>query len=136
MKEFYQSPVTYTPSLLFATFMFGSMGIAAIATASPYMVVIGILFLGGLAGIYWFLFILVRRPTVRVAGHEIYVRGLMGRMHHIANVREYSLVVSKDWMGFRRADRGDIMLEQRRFPKRVWSDLEQELRRLPFANIE
>lgn len=136
MREFYQSPVSYLPSVVFATLMFGSMGIAAIAAASLHMVVLGGLILGGLAAIYWFLFILVRRPTVRVAGHEIYVRGLMGRMHHIANVREYSLVVSKDWMGLRRAGRSDIMLEQRRFPKRVWGDLEQELRRLPFANIE
>ena len=112
------------------------MGIAAIAATSLHMVVLGALILGGLAAIYWFLFILVRRPTVRVAGHEIYVRGLMGRMHHIPNVWEYSLVVSKDWIGLRRAGRGDIMLEQRRFPKRVWGDLEQELRRLPFANIE
>ena len=116
MREFYQSPVSYLPSVIFATVMFGSLGIAAIATASPHMVVLGASILGGLAGIYWLLFILVRRPTVRVAGHEMYVRGLMGRVHHVADVRDYSLVVGKDWMGFRRAGRGDIMLDQRRFP--------------------
>jgi len=136
MIEFYQSPVSYLPSVIFATVMFGSLGIAAMAAASPHMVVFGVLILSGLTGIYWFLFILVRRPTVRVAGHEIYVRGLLGRVHHIADVRDYSLVVSKDWMGFRRAGRGDIMLERHRFPKQVWSKLERELRRLPFANIE
>ena len=135
MKEYFQSPVPYVPALLFGAFIFGAMGIAFIPAAEPLKVVFGFICLGILGGFYWLVYVLVRRATVRIVGESIWVRGLMGRLHYIQDVREYSLVLSKDWIGFRRPGSGDIMLEQRRFPKEAWSKLEQELRQLPFVSI-
>jgi hypothetical protein len=115
--------------------MFGAMGISGIAAAKTHTGITGVICLGILGGFCWFLFILVKRPTVRIVGESIEVRGLLGGMHHIKNVREYSLVLANDWIGFRRAGHGDIMLEQRRFPRKVWSELGNELRQLPFAGV-
>lgn len=135
MKEYFQSPMPYLPGLLFGTFIFGAMGITFITATEPLKVVFGFICLSILGGFYWLVYVLVRHATVRIAGESIQVRGLMGRLHYIQNVREYSLVLSNDWIGFRRPGSGDIMLEQRRFPKEAWSKLEQELRQLPFASI-
>lgn len=134
-KQYFQSPLRYVVPLVFATFMLGVIGIAGIAAAKPQAVTLGVITLLMLGACYSFIYILTKRPSLRIENNHIAVRGAMGRLYRIDDVREYSLVLASDWVGFRKKGQNDIILEQGRFPKKVWPEMLNELQKLPFANV-
>lgn len=133
MKEYFISPVPFIGPLVFPTFILGALGVGSITTGVAVKVIGGVVCILILVCLYTWAIYQVRSPAVKIFGDTVEVRGLSGRRHRVDDVRNYFLVLSSTWIGFRRKGQQDVMIGKSRFSKKTWLQLEDELRKLPVA---
>jgi hypothetical protein len=81
-----------------------------------------------------YVFLKSRGPWLRIIDTTIETkRALGGRA--VVDPREYSLVISTDWIAFRRNGQQDIMVNEGIFDPPVWKELLTDLKSLPFKGI-
>lgn len=135
MKEYFVNPAHFIVQSVFMTLVLGALAFGSISTGDPEKIVIGIICFLVLVGIYGWALSQVKRPAIRIEGDSVTVRGVWGRVQKVEDVREWHLVVSNTWIGFRRAGQQDVIIDRGRFSRRMWFDLEARLRALPVAGV-
>jgi hypothetical protein len=82
-----------------------------------------------------YLFLKSRGPWLRIQDTRIETKRSLGGRAIVDDVRDYSLVISTDWIAFRRNDQQDIMVNEATFDAEVWKELLNDLKNMPFKAI-
>ena len=86
-----------------------------------------------LTAVHWFF--TTRGPWLRINHLRIETKRLTTGWAVVEDVRDYSLVISTDWIAFRRKGQQDVMINEGTFDPAVWKDLLTDLNGLPFKAI-
>ncbi len=76
----------------------------------------------------------LRRPFLVIEPDAVACETVLGREHRIAP-RECKLVLSNDWLGFRRGEANDVALGKAEFRPGEWDRAIGALRGLPFDGV-
>ncbi len=77
---------------------------------------------------------MIQTPFLWVETNEVFCTTLFGQRYTV-RPEDYSLIVSDEWVGFRRHGAGDITLDRQDFRRGQWSVAVEELEALPFATV-
>ncbi len=135
MKDYFKNPAPFIVTGIFPTFLLGTLGIGLISTGQLDKLAGGAVCLFMLALFLWWAISQAKTPAVRIHDDVIEIRDLLGGVRRVDDVRTYQLVVSNQWIGFRRAGQQDVMIDKGRFSKKTWRELEDHLRKLPVAGV-
>lgn len=80
-------------------------------------------------------FLASRGAWLRISETRIETKRAFGGTAVVDDVRDYFLVISTDWVAFRRKGQQDIMVNEGTFDPNVWQELLNDLKALPFKGI-
>lgn len=135
MAEYFPSIRRWLAPLCMATLFFGPISYWGFVTHDREKIIMACITATLLIGMYCLAVFRVRHPVVSVDGNTIRVRGLFFRTRSINDLREYKLVVSEDFIAFRKASEKDVMINKTDFSSPRWDILKNDLKSLPFADI-
>ncbi|PTU33124.1 hypothetical protein [Stenotrophobium rhamnosiphilum] len=80
-------------------------------------------------------FLRARGPHLSIQETEIQTKKFFGGKAVVEDVRNYSLVISTDWIAFRKKGQQDIIVNKAIFDAEVWEELLTDLKSMPFKAV-
>lgn len=114
------------PSILLAAAGYGRGGIEGWSTLILLIVLLGFFSRFALKR--------YRTPFLVLEDRGIYCETMFGKRYSI-DPRQYTLVVSNDWLGFRREGESDIAIGKHEFRAGEWDHAVEQLKSCPFARL-
>ena len=136
MQAFYPSPRNVVLGVVLCMLFYGLWGFSHMTPDDPVTIIVAFTPPTLILGTFYFLFWWRRRPTLLIDNGSIEVRALFGKARAVAPPSEYTLVVAKTYLAFRKAGQRDIVVFETSFNKETWRRLVRRVRRLPFAAVE
>ena len=75
------------------------------------------------------------KPALIINNDQIQITTVFGKRKKIENIHDYKLVISRDFLAFRKEGQNDIMVDRGWFDEKRWKDVQVRLRTLNFNGI-
>ena len=139
MKEYYSNLYLWVFKIIMVTVIFVPVVYCAIkrivVNGDSIIIVMSCIFSALLLAAYYFLYLSIKHPVVVVDGVRILVRDYFLSVSVVEDLHQYKLVVSSDFLAFRKEGQQDIMVNERYFSPKQWGILVNELKSLQFAGV-
>lgn len=132
MVKYYRNRPRVVIKILGAGFVAIILGVYAIKSSEPASIFFGLVLLG-------LLFILfytgLMHPALAIDGNKITIRASFGKKWNIENLLDYKLVLSTDFLAFRKKGQNDIMVDKDLFSNDEWKIMTDYLKSLSFEEV-
>ncbi len=108
------------------------VGIGGISAGYTSTVIFGLLIL---LPVIYFAYVFLFKPLLIINGNQIHLLTFFGNYRDIPDLKEFILVISRDFLAFRKVGLNDAMIDKNAFTKHSWSDLVVYLKSLEFKGI-
>ena len=82
---------------------------------------------------YWWK--VIHTPVLSLKNNIITTCNDFGKINVVKPIESYSLVISIDYLGFRKEGEQDIMVDKKYFNEYEWFELVETLKKLPFKEL-
>ena len=75
------------------------------------------------------------KPALIVKENAIHFNAIFGKSWRVNNISEYTLVLSNEFLAFRKSGQNDVMVDKKWFKTKQWQDLIIYLKSLAFQGV-
>lgn len=139
MKEYYSNIYRWIIPLTVLTVTLGPLAYFGIKngflSGNSIIIIVSFAVAASLLGVYYFVYFSMKHPVVVISDSEIIVRSYFLEVSTVDNLQQYHLVVSNDFLAFRKQGEQDIMVDRANFSNNKWKNFVKDLKSLKFAGV-
>jgi len=132
MTSFYKNKGIVVAKVIGAGYLLIVFAIASIKIGDLIFTSLGIILISTLLFI---IYIGLSRPAIIVSDHKILINTFFGKTREVDDLSNYKLVLSNDFLAFRRSGQNDIMIDKGWYKNKQWQDLVIFLKSLSFQEV-